>query len=81
MKNKKDALRRIVGIFKNSANIPKKRIKTKVPLKSHQNRIETKKKSTQPNKNKIELAKNECSELGIETGTEKFADCVLQLSK
>ena len=44
-------------------------------------KVETKKKSTKPNKNKIELAKNECSELGIETGTEKFADCVLQLSK
>lgn len=46
MKNKKDALRRIVGIFKNSANLPKKRIKTKAPLKSHQNRIETKKKNS-----------------------------------
>jgi len=44
-------------------------------------KVETKKKNTQSNKSKIDLAKNECSELGLETGTVKFADCVLQLSK
>ena len=46
IKNKKDALRRMVDIFKNSVNTPKKRIKTKTPLKSRQNRIETKKKNS-----------------------------------
>jgi len=46
IKNKRDALRRMVNIFKNSVSIPKKRIKTKTPYKSHQNRIETKKKNS-----------------------------------
>ena len=44
-------------------------------------KVETKKKNTQSNKSKIDLAKSECSELGLESGTEKFADCVLQFSK
>ena len=47
-------------------------------------KISSKIPSNNNNDNKvsnIELAKNECSELGLETGTEKFADCVLQLSK
>ena len=46
IKNKKDALRRMVDIFKNSVTTPKKRIATKTPLKSRQKRIETKKKNS-----------------------------------
>ena len=46
IKNKRDALRRMVNIFKNSVSTPKKRIKTKTPYRSRQNRIETKKKNS-----------------------------------
>ena len=38
-------------------------------------------KSKVVEKNSITLAKEECDQLGLEAGTEKFADCVLQLSK
>tara|TARA_B100001996_G_scaffold160146_1_gene122120 strand:+ start:40 stop:459 length:420 start_codon:yes stop_codon:yes gene_type:complete len=46
IKNKKDALKRMVDIFKISVTIPKKRLKTRTPLKSRQNRIEKKKKNS-----------------------------------
>lgn len=48
----------------------KSKISSEIPSNDNDNKISN-----------IDLAKNECSELGLETGTEKFADCVLQISK
>ena len=46
IKNKKDALLRMIDIFKNSSILQKKRIKTKPSLKSNQKRIQSKEKQS-----------------------------------
>ena len=47
LKNKKEALRRMVELFQKSVKREKKRIKTKTPFKAHQKRIFDKKKRSQ----------------------------------
>jgi len=46
-KNKKEAVRRMVELFRKSVKREKKRIKTKTPFKAHQKRILDKKKNSQ----------------------------------
>ena len=46
-KNKKEAVRRMVELFRKSVKREKKRIKTKSPFKAHQKRILDKKKNSQ----------------------------------
>lgn len=67
----------------NSYNIFKP---SSIPKTSKMTTVTTKVSSKNTNKpindsNKIEIAKSECEQLGLEIGSEKYADCVLQLSK
>lgn len=65
-----------VKTFNDAPDLLKEKYYPKIVIKNDDNNT-----NIQSNKSNIELAKNECSELGLETGTEKFADCVLQISK